>query len=398
METCGICCEKFTKCMRKPHTCLYCQEVNCIECVKKYLLSTDLDPHCMSCRKLWNREFIDQSLTKAFCSGPLKEHREDVLLVREKCYLPAAVPRVDEVKETRKNTARLAEVRKAMAELRREEMMLIVSLRYRSKTPTYAVQRKCPTEGCRGFLDGTWYCNVCDVTTCKDCNEPLVDDHECNPDSVETCKMLAKDTKPCPSCGTLIFKISGCSQMWCPNCHNAFCWNTLRIETGVIHNPHYYEFQRLTGSVERQPGDIPCGGLPTIYELRGLDRKYYSIHRLINHISHVELQNAPEPDFEKYRVMFLMNEITENDWKRKLQRIEKQREKRRDIQFVLRMFVDTGSELFRGVIGNAQEDESLDKLREYFNDVMMSISLRYNRTIVPNISMEWKYIKAKNIK
>ena len=55
-------------------------------------------------------------------------------------------------------------------------------------------------------------------------------------------EFLNKDTKPCPHCGTMIFKISGCSQIFCVDCHTAWDWNTSKIITGVIHNPHYYEF------------------------------------------------------------------------------------------------------------------------------------------------------------
>ena len=64
---------------------------------------------------------------------------------------------------------------------------------------------------------------------------------ECDKEAVETMKMLNKDTKPCPSCGTMIHKVSGCNQMWCPSCKNAFDWRSGRIERGVIHNPHYYQ-------------------------------------------------------------------------------------------------------------------------------------------------------------
>jgi len=49
--------------------------------------------------------------------------------------------------------------------------------------------------------------------------------------------------------------------MFCTACNDcAFDWVTGRIET-VIHNPHYYEFQRQLhgGQAPRVPGDILCG-------------------------------------------------------------------------------------------------------------------------------------------
>jgi len=49
-----------------------------------------------------------------------------------------------------------------------------------------------------------------------------------------------------------------CSQMFCVICHTAFCWRTGKVET-VIHNPHYFEWMRRNGTLERNPNDIQCG-------------------------------------------------------------------------------------------------------------------------------------------
>jgi hypothetical protein len=70
--------------------------------------------------------------------------------------------------------------------------------------------RKCPMNECRGFLSSRWKCGTCDTNICNKCNEPKTDDHVCNPQNVETMNLLNKDTKPCPKCGTMICKISGC--------------------------------------------------------------------------------------------------------------------------------------------------------------------------------------------
>ncbi len=76
--------------------------------------------------------------------------------------------------------------------------------------------RKCPVTDCRGFLSSRWKCDLCKNYVCPDCNEiKNGDDHVCDPNAVETINLLKKDTKPCVKCGTMIFKISGCSQMWC---------------------------------------------------------------------------------------------------------------------------------------------------------------------------------------
>jgi hypothetical protein len=71
--------------------------------------------------------------------------------------------------------------------------------------------RKCPGEACRGFLSSQWKCGLCEKYTCKDCLEvKFGDEHVCNPDAIETAKLINSDSKPCPGCGAVIFKIDGC--------------------------------------------------------------------------------------------------------------------------------------------------------------------------------------------
>ena len=110
---------------------------------------------------------------------------------------------------------------------------------------------------------------MCGISVCSKCHEKKEkvnneeEQHVCKQENLDTAKLLAQDTKPCPSCATPIFKISGCDQMFCTKCHTGFSWKTGKIEKGVIHNPHYYELQRLNGgNLQRNIGDVPCGGLP----------------------------------------------------------------------------------------------------------------------------------------
>lgn len=155
--------------------------------------------------------------------------------------------------------------------------------------------RACPIETCRGFLSQQWKCGLCNVSTCSKCNVPKIkktrimqeaatseaatsedtDEHVCNPDDVATAELLAKDTKPCPQCGTGIFKIDGCDQMWCTECRTAFNWRTGQLETGHFHNPHYFEYQRRIGANARNILDMPCNALPP-------DQYHGILHHLIN--------------------------------------------------------------------------------------------------------------------
>jgi hypothetical protein len=142
----------------------------------------------------------------------------------------------------------------------------------------------CVSENCSGFIDENYKCGICSLITCKNCFEikETDDTHVCKPENVETAKLILKDTKNCPKCGIRIFKISGCSQMWCTKCHCTFDWKTMKIEEGHIHNPHYFQYMRQTnGVIPRNPGDIPldvtninCIDFPQRNLGVGLMRKY----------------------------------------------------------------------------------------------------------------------------
>lgn len=430
MTDCGICCETYNRSNHKKVTCPFCDFDACRSCIQTYLTSNINDPHCMGCKKAWNREFVDQSCTKVFRNTKLKTHRENILFEREKCLFPQTQVLVQREKQKRETTILLRECRQELARQRRYQATLENQL-YRleagfdvdqgessSSSGKSAFVRKCPMEDCKGFLSDKWKCGLCDTKICSKCNEPDSEDHECDPNAVETVKLLAKDTKPCPTCGTMIFKISGCSQMWCPDCHTAFCWRTGKIETGVIHNPHFYEFQLKTGRTGRNHGDIPCGGMPHMNELLSYfhpddlnrfgnrhpiydtpthpkEAFIFGMHMIAVHTEHYELQGYTwrEPNNSDLRVQYLMNEMDEKTIKSRLQEREKCREKYRDIYNVLRMFSDTSADLFRQLILKEltadQISDYLTELAQYVNESMTTIHKRYN-CVTPFIQLENK--------
>jgi hypothetical protein len=247
----------------------------------------------------------------------------------------------------------------------------------------------------------------------------------CDPNNVETVALLKKDTKPCPKCGTMIFKISGCSQMWCPDCHTAFDWVTMRIEVGRIHNPHFYEFQRSgRAATNREHGDIPCGGLPTIHEiLKAIGYKAHTvyrnvgasrflalparddnpkhdaiarIHRLVLHIQHWAIGQEHEVNNQPLRVKYLLHEISEDAMKVILQKNEKAREKLRDRNNLLRMFCDVTGDLLRQlvlrVVSVDEFLESSENLRAYVRTAFTSIHKRYTCS-TDWISDEWDLVR-----
>ena len=260
-----------------------------------------------------------------------------------------------------------------------------------------AFTHKCPRDGCRGFLSSAWKCTVCEHYICSECNESKGlqrdADHVCDEGKRQTMQLIRADTKKCSGCGEFIQKVDGCDQMWCPRCGTAWSWRTGAKINGNIHNPHFYEYQRRRGGVlGRELADVPCGGMPTQRELfsalrarRGaaiteaVERRTLQLHRLVLHIDDVErgrYNAAPnEPLNRQMRVQFILNEITEDEFKRALQKQEKAQEKKYSISQVLSMFVDTISDLFRQFVvrGNISVLEEAMALVEYSTEAMLRI-------------------------
>jgi ribosomal protein S27AE len=262
--------------------------------------------------------------------------------------------------------------------------------------------RACPAADCRGFLSSAWKCGMCDNWSCPDCHEVKGKDkdapHTCDPNSVETAKLLAKDSRNCPKCASMIFKIDGCDQMYCTQCHTAFSWRTGRVETGTIHNPHYYEYHRQRGTLQRNPGDVPCGGFPEWHFVARLCPRTHAFHYRIAaaHRTYAHCQWAVMPryttgnqDNRDLRIKFMIGDINEDEFKKKIQQREKARLRKGEIRQVLEMYTTVLGDLFQAYVSNSSASElveSLDELRNHFNATMLAVSNRYSKCAIPVLS------------
>jgi hypothetical protein len=168
----------------------------------------------MSCAREMTRAELVSKFTKKFINTEYKEYREKFLFDQEKSMLPATQTIVEQLME-REKVRRYIHILRAEIEERYQLIHRLENdLNRRGTNPQVERRmfvRKCPNTDCRGFLSSQWKCNLCNRRTCKECNECILDDeHKCNPDNVETAKLLAQDSKPCPTCGEVIFKIDGC--------------------------------------------------------------------------------------------------------------------------------------------------------------------------------------------
>lgn len=429
---CEVCTERFTKELRKCIECPFCEFSACSTCHQKYLLSSSQYAHCMSCRKVWNREVLVNNFTDKFVNKTYKTWREEVLFEREKSFMPETQPYVEielEIRQTTNEIHRILEkvhsihaaafplmhsrdenrlelyrkacdMRKEAAVLNCDGEFLNYKLGFlRNKSPTTEKKqfvRACPADECMGFLSTAWKCGLCQVNVCSKCHEIKHeggDEHVCDAANVQTAELLAKDTKTCPTCACLIYKISGCDQIWCTQCHTAFNWRTMQIERGVIHNPHYYEYMRRNGSLPRAVGDIPCGGLPDYYALNTNVHKRthtkeqlaYIIenHRIINHLQFggviARYQPTPQLVFRNLRIKYMMKELDKIDYQRRLQQLEKQDNKYSEIRDVLDLYRTVGTEILQKIAAHPEGIyiDELIGIRKHCHELIADIRRRW---------------------
>jgi hypothetical protein len=220
------------------------------------------------------------------------------------------------------------------------------------KQPTFVLA--CPGSDCDGLLSQRYKCNKCELYTCAKCREVKNDNHECNPDTVASINTLKKDSKPCPTCASLIYRIQGCRQMWCTQCKVGFDWHTGNLDNKDIHNPHYFEYMRQNGIPENRgnnnnvvvpnnnrgnynvvvPDNNDCFNIHQLCQL--LRRHKFDLEarlfedfiRIKNHVQHVVITylryrlrlctaNQHDPNL-KMRVQYILGEIDKNSFKSKL--------------------------------------------------------------------------------
>jgi len=464
---CQVCDEVFNRSDHKQVNCSFCDYKSCTSCNERYLLDTTQDAHCMACRKGWTREVLMNNFTSKFVTKEYKQRRENLLLEREKSMMPATQVYVELEKEVRKLTQEIVKERVNLENSYKEynkmsarqlgvlavekgfstefealvyrhkeaqeQMKICHNIQTDIKTLEWhqneliarihgravdmekrAFVRACPHAECKGFLSTAWKCGLCENWTCPTCHEVKGQDreapHTCNPDNVATAELLARDSRNCPNCAAMIFKINGCDQMWCTQCHTAFSWRTGRIETHAVHNPHYYEYQRQHGTLARQPGDVPCGGLPDwlhVHRLLGPNAQTYHGINIYNDIvnayrSHGHAQYAVMPRYQEanlltenrdLRIKYMIGDIQEDEFKKKIQQREKANQRKRDIRQVVEMYVTILTDIFQSFSVSREVRNlhmNLEGLRDHYNNTINKVQFVY-KCAVPSVSSNFNF-------
>ena len=288
--------------------CVYCDFVVCSTCVRQHILSKEGLATCMNtvgdrkCERPYTQKWLVDNLGKEWYISVYQPRVEEIAINKARSHIPEVIPIVPLYRERAELKAKIYEAnqrtlyetvhlprhkqkeRRKLVE-REEALKQQIANAIAGNAPTDADKQSkyiqgCATEGCNGLVSADNYtCTVCNVEICKLCRvqlkpgqhqvglptdvgvvphvselkDPqtrgLIKPHVCKKEDVETVKNLEETTKPCPVCATLVYKIDGCDQMWCLNCHTAFDWITGEIERGVIHNPEYFRWMREQGNV-----------------------------------------------------------------------------------------------------------------------------------------------------
>ena len=422
---CTICGDIFTSTKRKKVECKMCKEICCLTCFKKFLIeSENITPKCMFCTQNISYSFIREICSINFCNKDLHEKRTKTEMKRQMTLLPATQPLANLEIERRKYWAeiklyddRIAQLRREIDIIQRQKSYVPWPTQHNINTSENKITfiQKCPIESCNGFLNNSWKCGICETYICNRCHVPKEsrndDNHVCDEEMVSSIAAIKKDSKPCPKCATYIFKIEGCDQMWCPECKTAFSWKTGKIETGTLHNPHYFEYMRKlnSGIIPRQPGDIlPCDMVPTFAILwnslirwRRSNTDSDDINRKINiffrNRAHFERVDIPRVDinyqdlYSDLRVRFLLKDIEEDTFVSKVSKLLKREERDSEILEIYNLYLNVTGEILKNVnemlLNNSsaedisREIDTSRRVKIFCNDKLSILSKQFKNNI-----------------
>lgn len=460
IATCAICVENFNKTIRKKVTCGNCNTDICAKCIKRYLAENLQQPNCMQCRWIYTNQFMDTNFSVRFRKTALQQIREVVLVEREKQHLPQLMHRVAAKKKliaiekehneiinkyyaysqnVMKLQNQLTELSKQTplpvddiiftkelyecAQIEMQQAMENRNQLYKERNNNYRVYMqggsvnvsevvKCISPDCKGYLDNNFKCGLCNIHVCKQCHTENGEGHTCKPENVESVKAIANETRPCPTCNTRIFKTFGCDQMFCTQCHTAFGWETGMIEHGRVHNPHYYEWIRVTnqGIAPREMGDVPCGGLPNFKVVEAkmaelgvpIANTIYmrEILKMAVQLQDKEVRKYPiiqgrNTEMDLFSIDYLAEAISERVWKNKLVAFEIQKEMNTEQRLLLDMMIAVLIDYFNSVQKMSTRDDvhmmlyELEQLRKYYNSCISNMNKRFDVRKFRQIHYDW---------
>lgn len=427
-------------------SCPACEYVACKSCLTTFFGSLP-EPKCANCNIIWTREFITTKF-RSFEKEYLKM-RQTYLLNREFAKLPETQPIVEQELMVRDLELR-AQTDPSLKQVAYDARVAHNKVVAESSYVMPNVLMKCPNDTeCRGFISSdTGKCGLCPTFVCKTCSLTIIiptttfvydcrsclreihtvdvndsfndtcpacqtgenipfHKHICKPEDIETVKLLKQETRPCPKCGVPISKIDGCDQMWCVQCKTAFSWITGIIETGRVHNPHFYEWQRqrvVNGDIPREDEDgcvVQGEQLSEACAVGSLVLSMYlhSFHNLVFQVVPYQVDMPHPPDNRDLRIKYLLNELSKTKLSVSVQRRDKKYQKDLEIFQILDVLCTGAYKIFRDICIASREAgyglsdsqllpfvRQLEDLRVFINNQLNIVGRKFkitNKIIMP---------------
>lgn len=192
--------------------------------------------------------------------------------------------------------------------------------------------------------------------------------HHCDETDVSTVRMIKETSRPCPRCGISISKTDGCDQMHCIACRHTFSWTSGATELGRVHNPEHFRMERegRRGFMEREIGDVPCGGFPSRGEMEnamtGQNRYiidyFWNAVRVAENVSRTMTQyatGAKDRDYKDLHVEMLLGGTSLEKFQRQVRQRVEQRGMKDKIRPVLSTWVMCVQDLTNRVMQEGRE-------------------------------------------
>ena len=356
---CQVCCSDVSSYI----VCGNCKWSACTPCIQTYLLSTPT-PRCMNCSSQFTEHFLRIYLQASWIDRKYKPYLKEQLFAQERNLLSQDVEVAKIYKEYIEGK-RLA----AKSDLTVEEAMAYISAcRFRRKREadynlisdykahikrivvdlnklytgyldnniwqpqsqnddekiiSKKYNRPCVQPNCKGFIDENhvdgWKCAICEVVICKDCRVVKnTSTHSCDPQIIQSIKLIQEETKPCPTCAEPIFKPFGCDHMFCTVCKANFSWKTGQlIPASQQTNPLYREYMQQLSSNVSITVNNECNAL-TYEQFMRLD--LYHVHDNVQLCS--DLQNKKISNIVNLRPIIISLRDRENDVSNRFDRIK----------------------------------------------------------------------------
>lgn len=423
MSECNVCVLSFNKVKRTKVTCPRCGFEACRECVSRYILDQGIK--CMSCGGAWGTVFLVESFPKSWINNEYEIYLTNRTVDRLKAMVPEMV---NDLAQLHSELIRMREsevsayieylamgfmeegnwqTRASLHACLMDKMYHILVSWNRKHYSEFRIQatdfirdhhhlfnpnrmqeveevsesHSCPRSDCVGSLV-SWRCNLCETRVCHRCHDVRGDKHECDPDQLETVKLIRKETKPCPKCKVSISKVSGCDQMWCTRCSTAFSWKTGKVENGPIHNPHYFE-QMFANAERRQRELNPCELIDADHVSETTHPTEHKVLVGIRHTADVIQSNARmvRADHRFILMNHIIRPMDDNEWFARVKCNEKRNRVFSQINEITQTLCQTVRELLTlwHMDGRkASIMEELHQLRYNANKAIIEI-LRYQR-------------------